>query len=69
MLYNHTAPTRVPVVAESELFIGRQVVVLDLDGRQVWIVSQQLCLEVDGRLECSSTKWVVAGPVMFSIRS
>lgn len=48
MLYNHTAPTRVSVVAESELFIGRQVVVLDLDGRQVWIVSQQLCLEVDG---------------------
>ncbi|KAL0154663.1 hypothetical protein M9458_048926, partial [Cirrhinus mrigala] len=50
-----------------ELLIGRQVVVLNLDGRQVWIVSQQLCLEVNGRLERSSTKWKAAGPVVFSV--
>lgn len=60
--------TRVAIVAESELFTAGQVVVLDLDGVQVWIISQHLWLEVYGRLERPSTVWEVLGPVVLSIR-
>lgn len=54
------------IISKSELLVGRQVVVLNLDWTQRWVEPQQLWLDVYWRLESSTAVWIMLGPAVLS---
>lgn len=57
------------IVGQEKLLVGRQIVALELEGREAGVILEDVTVQVYGGLQQAPTGWVLLGPAVLPIRT